>query len=543
MKTTLILITLIFSFTHLHAQLSSADRKEVRSISQDELSKEKLDVSNRIERLKRRIDEINDSLMTYKKNQNVFLANYINLQDSLSQLKDSLIEVQITVLGNQIDLDSIRPKVKANENELKTTVETSTKHKAYINRFWILISAALVFLMQAGFKVFEYGMVRKQHTNGVGMKNLIDWLVVCAVFFLIGFQLMFGESNGLFGWFSWLPNQTDMSVDPEKEMDFGLEFFLFQLAFAATAATIVSGAMSERTALGPYLITSIFVGAIIYPVFGHWVWGNVYWKENDLLLANVFGSGLDFIDFAGSTVVHSIGAWVALAGIIILGPRKNRYNPKVWDMSNEKYRPYSLGMSVLGVFILWFGWWGFNGGSTFGLFDEVDKDVTSIILNTNIAGAFGGLAAFTHAFFKDKKNIYAKLMGGALGGLVAITACCNVVDSTQSIFIGLAAGIIHNLACDFMSIMKWDDPVGAIPVHGACGVFGTLAVSLGTNDSFVDLPQLGIQLFGITVAFVFAFGISFIFFKVLNQFGLRLSPLEEDIGQDLGKGYDPVLRN
>lgn len=299
---------------------------------------------------------------------------------------------------------------------------------------------------------------------------------------------------------------------------------MFQLAFAGTAVTIVSGAMSERTGFIPYLTASLIISMIIYPVFGHWAWGNLFFENNSAWLAD-----LGFIDFAGSTVVHSVGAWTSLVGLYFLGARIGRYD----EAGNIRPFPsYNLPYAVLGVFLLWVGWWGFNGGSTLALNETVGK----IILNTNLAGAAGGLFAYFHCMiFQKKADVYEKLLGGVLGGLVAITASPHIQTPLTSILIGGLAGVVHNYGYDIV-LKKWriDDAVGAIPVHGFCGAFGTLAVALfAPADSLPNdrLMQFGIQSVGIVTAFVWTTGIAFTMFYVLKKtVGLRVSPSEEREG-------------
>ncbi|MDW7693628.1 ammonium transporter [Flammeovirgaceae bacterium SG7u.111] len=408
-----------------------------------------------------------------------------------------------------------------------------TPHEASItlnlDRLWILISAALVFFMQAGFKCLEVGMVRTQHSTVVSMKNLVDWVVVSVAFFLIGFGLMFGHSAG--GFIGTDLFMADGVEGAEGGSPLGITFFLFQLAFAGTALTIVSGAMSERTGFVPYLTASLVMGLVIYPVFGHWAWGNLFFGNNPAWLAD-----LGFMDFAGSTVVHSVGAWVALVGIWIVGPRLGRYSK---DGKVRDFRPHSFAYSALGVIILWLGWWGFNGGSTLAL----DSSVEKIILNTNLAAAAAGISAFFHSYFFQKKaDLYGKLMGGILTGLVAITAGANVVSFGNALLIGILAGLIHNYTFDLL-IKKWklDDPVGAIPVHGFGGVFGTLAVAIFGKEELLALPrfqQLGVQFLGVAVCFIFTSAIAFVMFKALKAtVGLRVSPIEEKEGIDYGKKY------
>ncbi len=390
-----------------------------------------------------------------------------------------------------------------------------------LNMLWVLLSAALVFLMQAGFKCLEVGLVRKHQIAAVAMKNMVDWTVGSIIFFVAGFGLMFGQSwQGWIGTTTFLP--SSFAVAGGNEL--GAVFFMFQLAFAGTALTIVSGAMSERTGFVPYLTASTFIALVIYPIFGHWVWGNAFYGSNSAWLAD-----LGFIDFAGSTVVHSVGAWVSLAGLKLLGPRLGRYTEAG---TLREFEPNSIPMAVLGVFILWFGWWGFNGGSSL----VFDAQVGSVILNTNLAAAAAALAAYFHSyFFQQKANIYEKMLGGALGGLVAITASAHIQTPLTSLLIGLLAGVIHNVSYDLLT-KKWkiDDAVGAVPVHGFCGLFGTLAVALFAPEASLAharWAQLGVQALGALVCLLWAGGVGYALFFVLKKtVGLRVSPDEERQG-------------
>lgn len=394
----------------------------------------------------------------------------------------------------------------------------------YLDLLWVIIAAALVFLMQAGFKCLEVGLVRQHHITAVAMKNVIDWVISSLVFYAIGFGFMFGISNsGLIG--------TSLFFSPSFDVPggsaLGAGFFMFQLAFAGTAVTIVSGAMSERTGFIPYLVASLIISMVIYPVFGHWAWGNLFFENNSAWLAD-----LGFIDFAGSTVVHSVGAWTSLVGLYFLGARIGRYD----ESGNIRPFPsYNLPYAVLGVFLLWVGWWGFNGGSTLAFNETVGK----IILNTNLAGAAGGLIAYFHCMiFQKKADVYEKLLGGVLGGLVAITASPHIQTPLTSILIGGLAGVVHNYAYDIV-LKKWriDDAVGAIPVHGFCGAFGTLAVALfAPADTLPNdrLTQFGIQSVGVVAAFAWTTGIAFTMFYILKKtVGLRVSPSEEREGISL----------
>lgn len=391
-----------------------------------------------------------------------------------------------------------------------------------VDTLWVLIAAAMVFFMQAGFKVLETGLVKSEHRTGISVKNIMDWIAGSLAFFVVGFGIMFGSSaEGLFG--------TDHFLGYDFNTDYDFVFFVFQLAFAGTALTIVSGAMSGRTALLPYFIASFFTAIFIYPMFGHWAWGNLLDGNNKAWLAD-----LGFMDFAGSTVVHSVGAWVGLVGIWMVGPRLGRFSSKgaVQPMKSSDY-----SYSMLGLMILWFGWWGFNGGSTLAF----NGDVAKIILNTNLAASMACLVAYLHAKFIQKgDDAVEKIIGGALTGLVAITACCNVVTPLSSIIIGILAGLVHNYSY-VLIIHKWklDDPVGAIPVHGFGGMLGTLCVALfGQADLLVHgrWTQLAVQIFGILVCLTFTIGTAYaMFFLVKYFFGLRLSPKAEQYGEVFDK--------
>lgn len=482
-----------------------------------------------------RIDRISAELSTTKSRSITNENQIVKINGEILD-QDSAIQVIYNNLGIMSDsLEKSSDSLLATKKRIQETQDNVTITDAHLNRFWIMIAAILVFFMQAGFKAFEVGMVRGIHWDAVGLKNLIDWMALCLVFYVFGFGFMFGETfRGLIGTSLFLPDSESMaSVNPA----YHLEFFLFQLAFAATAATIVSGAMSERTHLRSYLAIAVLIGLVIYPIFGHWAWGNLFTNsgENTPWLAK-----LRFHDFAGSTVVHSIGAWVALAGVMILGPRTNRFNPK----KKDDFKPSNLAYSALGVLILWMGWWGFNGGSTLAYGDNV----SFVILNTNLSAAAAGIVAYFMAMERDRTNSYVKLMGGLLGGLVAITACCDVVNPIGAIAIGAIAGVIHNLGFDLLIKLKLDDPVGAIPVHGFCGAWGTLAVGIFTREeAFLDpelflnktqFEVLGVQLLGIVVAFVFAFGMGYLLISLVDRlFGLRINVrAEEDGGNYLDPG-------
>jgi Amt family ammonium transporter len=387
--------------------------------------------------------------------------------------------------------------------------------QTHANYLWTLIAAALVFFMQAGFAMVETGFTRAKNAVNIMMKNLMDFAMGSLAFWAIGFGIMFGvSSTGWFGTSGFFFSDWTPDGDP-----WVLAFWMFQVVFAATAATIVSGAMAERTKFVGYLIYSVAISAIIYPIFGSWAWGSLFhgggWLE-----------GLGFIDFAGSTVVHSVGGWAALAGAIVLGPRLGKYGK---DGSIKPIMGHSMTLAALGVFILWLGWFGFNPGST----TTADTSIAMIFVNTNLAAAAGCVVAMFTSWIKFGKPEVGMSLNGALAGLVAITAGCANVSPTSSVVIGAVAGVLVVLSVVFFDRIKIDDPVGAVSVHGVNGAWGTLAAGL-FNMGGTSLSIIGVQVIGIAAAFVWTFGTAFTLFKVLDKIvGLRVSPEEEMEGLDL----------
>jgi len=310
--------------------------------------------------------------------------------------------------------------------------------------------------------------------------------------------------------------------------EMGWTFCLFQLTFAGTAATIVSGAMAERTGFKAYLAFTLIIAVIIYPIYGHWVWGGSFVAGSE----QGWLARLGYVDFAGSSVVHVIGAGCAAVGAMVVGPRLGRYDS---DGNIRDLESGSLLWSCLGVLILWFGWYGFNGGSAL----VVSAELGLIVFNTNIAAACGGIVAFAHAqLFQARRQTVEKTLGGVLGGLVAVTACANLVSPTSALALGCVAGLIHNWSYELV-LKRWriDDVVGAIPVHGFCGVWGILGVALFGAPSKLShgfLHQLGIQALGATVAIVWACTVSVIALVVLKAFiGIRVDPMREINGLTL----------
>ncbi len=385
-----------------------------------------------------------------------------------------------------------------------------------LNYVWTLIAACLVFFMQAGFAMVESGFTRAKSAVNIMMKNLMDFSMGSIAFWAIGFGIMFGTTKT--GWFGTDGFFLSGWTGPEGDA-WVLAFWMFQCVFAATAATIVSGAVAERTKFTGYLIYSFVVCAFIYPVFGSWAWGSLLngggWLEN-----------LGFIDFAGSTVVHSIGGWAALAGAIVLGPRIGKYGPK----GEVRAIPgHNIPMAAIGVFILWLGWFGFNPGST----TTGDSSIAMIFVTTNLSAAAGAILAMVTSWIMFKKPDIGMTLNGALAGLVGITAGCANVSPTSAVIIGAISGILVVLSVVIIDKMHIDDPVGAISVHGICGAWGTLAAGLfnmGGTTSKIMITQL----IGIGAAFAWSFGTAFILFKIIDMtIGLRISKEDELLGVDI----------
>ena len=430
-----------------------------------------------------------------------------------------LILLSISAIAQDASGDSTAAVSAASAGELKAMSESLQTN---LNIVWTCVAAFLVFFMQAGFAMVESGFTQAKNTVNIMMKNLMDFSVGSLAFFILGFGLMFGTTNGFFGTDHFLMAGADITG---KDWDWS--FLIFQTVFAATAATIVSGAMAERTKFVSYLVYSFIVSALIYPIFGSWAWGSLFsgsgWLEN-----------MGFVDFAGSTVVHSLGGWIALAGAILLGPRIGKYD----RAGNAKAIPgHNITIAALGVFILWFGWFGFNPGSTtFG-----DGDIGRIAVTTNLAAAAGAFFAMMTSWVMFKKPDGSMALNGALAGLVAITAGCANVSPIGSIIIGAGAGILVVISVRVIdTILKIDDPVGAVSVHAVCGAFGTLMVGLlDVSSGFFyggGLKLLGVQAIGVGTGFIWAFGLGFILFFILKKtIGIRVSPEEELRGLDVGE--------
>lgn len=396
-----------------------------------------------------------------------------------------------------------------------------------MNTLWVIIAAALVFFMQAGFALLESGMSRAKNAVNVMMKNYMDVCLGTILFWLVGYGLMFGNNEtGLFGTDHFMLTTTDA---------WDYTFLLFQTMFAATAVTICSGAMAERTRYDAYLIAACIIIAVIYPVFGSWVWGGFYGGSGWL-------ARLGFIDFAGSTVVHSIGAWCALAGVIVLGPRTGRFDKE--DGSARDIPGHNLSLVALGGFILWLGWFGFNGGSTL----TADTSVGLVVLNTQLAAAAGACGALFFSRIQGQPILLTSTVNGSLAGLVGITAGCATMTPEYAALTGFIAGGISILGARLLLKLGLDDVVGAIPVHGFAGAWGTFAAGIFMAGDMFNWSQGALQLIGITAAFFWAFPLSLIlFFALQKTIGLRASTQHEQRGLDFTEhdevGYPEFHQN
>ncbi len=403
-------------------------------------------------------------------------------------------------------------------------METLATLKTGIDTMWVLISAFLVFFMQAGFGMVEAGFIRAKNTCNILTKNFLDFCMASLGFFIFGYAIMFGPGNGLFGLkgFFLMGAESPVSIPL-------FAFWLFQAAFCGAAATIVAGGMAERMKFQAYLIYSFVISAFIYPIVGHWIWGGGWLSQ------------IGFADFAGSTVVHLTGGIAALVGTIMLGARLGKFNE---DGSPNVIAGHSIPLASLGVFILWFGWFGFNPGSTLAVGDG--SLIGRIAINTNLAAAMGGIMAMASVWKLFGKPDLSMAMNGALAGLVAVTAPCAFIDPWAAIAIGAVAGLLVVMAVVTLDRLHIDDPVGAFPVHGINGIWGTLSIgifgqkALGlAGDGLVyggGLGQLLTQLTGVAAAGLFVALAMGLVFKLIDLFiGLRVSRDEELKGLDIGE--------
>lgn len=392
-----------------------------------------------------------------------------------------------------------------------------------VNTIWVLLGAALVFFMQAGFAMCEAGFTRAKNTGNILMKNLMDFCIGTPIFWLLGFGLMFGSAGALIGGFDPFLRGDYSAILPEGVPFFA--FFIFQTVFCATAATIVSGAMAERTKFISYCIYSLLISAVVYPISGHWIWGGGWLSK------------LGFHDFAGSTAVHMVGGVASLIGAKILGPRIGKYDR---DGKPRAILGHNLSIAALGVFVLWFCWFGFNGCSTVSMTgDDTLVAAGSIFVTTNMSAAVACVTTMLFTWIRFKKPDVSMTFNAALGGLVAITAGCDMVSVEGAAIIGICAGIVLPLAVEFFDkIAKIDDPVGAISVHGVCGAMGTLLTGLlavdgglfyGGGPKFFLTQCLGV----VSVIAWVAVTMVIIFTVIKHTVGLRASAIEELEGLDI----------
>ena len=403
---------------------------------------------------------------------------------------------------------------------------------------WLFIGAILVFIMQAGFALVETGLTRAKNATNITMKNVMDFCFGAIVYWALGWWFMYGKDalGGLIGTDQFFFNGMELTQENAEVY----KNWFFQVVFAATAATIVSGAMAERTQFKSYLIYTCFISAFIYPISGHWAWSGDGWLAK-----------LGFHDFAGSTVVHSVGGWAALMGASVLGPRIGKYIKGADGKISVKAFPgHNIPYAALGVLLLFFGWFGFNGASTLtslgggSIWSGIN--ISRVCVATTLGAAAGAVGALVFSWLWFKKPDASMTLNGLLAGLVAITAPCGVVSPGAAVVIGLIAGVLVVLAVEFIDkVLKVDDPVGAVSVHCVCGIFGTIAVGIWANapdDGIVGLlhgggfSQLGVQLIGILAVGAWAAVTSLILFLVIKAvFGLRVSPKEELVGLDLSE--------
>ena len=395
---------------------------------------------------------------------------------------------------------------------------------------WVLIAAMLVFFMQPGFALVEAGFTRSKNTANILMKNFVDYIIGTVLFWFIGFGLMHGAGNGFIGEL----HIFDFSFYPDTNIPRACTL-MFQTVFCATAATIVSGAMAERTKFSMYVIFSIVVSVLIYPIEGHWIWGGGWLSE------------LGFHDFASSTVVHSCGGFIGLAGAMLLGPRIGKYTKSGKSVAIPGH---NLTYGVLGVFILWFGWFGFNPGSQLGAEGvENARAISHVMCTTNMAAATAGLSAMFLTWFVYGKPSLSLVCNGILAGLVGITAGCDVVSLGGSAIIGVICGAaMVGAVALFEKVLKIDDPVGAVSVHGVCGVLGTILTGVFAVDGGLfyggGWSFLAVETLGVLCVCAWSFGLGYLLFWTLKKlFGIRVSARVEEEGLDIYEHGETAYNN
>jgi Amt family ammonium transporter len=431
----------------------------------------------------------------------------IKVLSLINSLEQKISQVELNYKGS----------LKAAEFKISAILQSN------IDTLWLLICAILVFLMQAGFMCLESGLARKKNNINVALKNIADFGVSVGAYWAFGFALMFGMSvNGLFGsnFFFFTTNNAGYQA-----------FFVFQTMFVATAATIISGAVAERLKFYSYIIITLITSGLIYPVVGHWVWS--YDFTNPSIKFGWLGK-IGFIDFAGSSVVHSVGGWVALAVLLIIGNRTGRFRK---GAARNQFQGSNTPIAALGALILWFGWFGFNGGANL----EVNLKIPLILINTFLAASFGLIFSSIVGIYFTKKPEPLFMISGPLAGLVAVTASCAYIAPASSIIIGSVAGVLSSLSIIFLEKLEIDDVVGAIPVHLVAGVWGTLAVAFFVDLDLINLEKsrweiLLTQFIGVLSIGAFCFGSSYIILSILNKiYPLRVNKIEEELGLNISE--------
>lgn len=398
-----------------------------------------------------------------------------------------------------------------------------------VNTIWVLLGAALVFFMQAGFAMVETGFTRAKNSGNIIMKNLMDFCIGTPAFWIVGFGIMFGTGNGFFGKIAGMASETSYG---NSMLPSGVPFWaflIFQTVFCATSATIVSGAMAERTKFSSYCVYSLLISLVVYPISGHWIWGGGWLAQ------------MGFHDFAGSCAVHMVGGVAAFIGASILGPRIGKYD------QNGKSRAipgHNLTIGALGVFILWFCWFGFNGASTVSMEGDAIVSAGKIFVTTNLAAAVATITVMVITWIRYKKPDVSMTLNGSLAGLVAITAGCDTVSPASSAIIGILAGLTVLFGIEFIDkVLKVDDPVGAVGVHGLCGALGTLCVGLFSDGTGTEwkglftgggLHLLGVQALGFAATTLWVIvTMVIIFLAIKHTIGLRVTAEEEIDGLDI----------
>lgn len=420
--------------------------------------------------------------------------------------------------------------------EVAGAADTLSQLVSGVNTVWMLLAAMLVFFMQPGFALVEAGFTRTKNTANILMKNFVDFMFGSLLYWFIGFGIMFGLGD-FFGTPHLMSLLFDSNGLPDPASLPTEGFLVFQTVFCATSATIVSGAMAERTKFSMYLVYTVFISVLIYPVSGHWTWGGGWLMNGDVDSFMMRTFGTTFHDFAGSTIVHSVGGWIALVGASILGPRLGKYGK---DGKSKAIPGHNLTIAALGVFILWFGWFGFNPGSQLAAATTEDQVAISLVfLNTNLAACAGGFFALAVSWLKYGKPSLSLTLNGILAGLVGVTAGCDAVSPMGAIIIGTVCGILMIYSVEFIDrVLKIDDPVGASSVHGVCGFTGTILTGLlSTSEGLfygAGWGFFGAQVFGAVIIGCWAAAMGFIIFKVLDKIhGLRVPKRIEEEGLDI----------